>query len=168
MKSRIKIIIWVFIAVLFIGVIEARAEYTHDPINQIDPALLMIDEDNFLGARLDKDLSFTGSDGAEFTLGSMLDKPLILVLSYFECDGVCSTINMDLKKTLKGAGGIVPGEDYRVLTVSFNKDDTPETRRMFADKLDLSGSFKNGWEVATFNNRGPEDGYEDQLKYKGA
>ena len=142
-------------AALLFGAMEAGAEYTHDPINTIDPALLMIDEDNFLGARLDKDLFFTGSDGAEFTLGSMLDKPLILVLSYFECDGICSTINMDLKKTLSGAGGIVPGEDYRVLSVSFNKDDTPETRRMFADKLDLTGRFKNAWKVSTFKN--PEE-----------
>ncbi|MEE9542244.1 MAG: hypothetical protein V3V95_00490 [Thermodesulfobacteriota bacterium] len=153
MRIKLSIaVMGVFLLALFFGSFEARAEYTHDPINQIDPALLVIDEDNFLGARLDKTLSFTGSDGSEFTLGSMLDKPLILVLSYFECDGVCSTINMDLKKTLLGAAGIVPGEDYRVLTVSFNKDDTPETRRMFTDKLDLTGSFKNGWEVATFNN----------------
>lgn len=152
---RINIIIGVFMAALFFGAMEAGAEYTHDPINTIDPALLMIDEDNFLGARLDKDLLMTGSDGAEFTLGSMLDKPLILVLSYFECDGICSTVNMDLKKTLTDAGGMILGEDYRVLTVSFNKDDTPETRRIFADKLDLSGPFENAWKIATLNN--PEE-----------
>jgi protein SCO1/2 len=168
LNLRVKpviVAVGIFLFLLSFGVLEARAEYTHDPINQIDPALLVIDEDNFLGARLDQELKFTGSDGVEFTLGSMLDKPLLLVLSYYECDGVCSTINMDLKKTLMGAAGVQPGVDYRVLTVSFNKDDTPETRGMFAKKLDLSGNFEKSWKVATFNN--PEDikGLTGELGY---
>ncbi len=152
---RIKTIIAVFFFLLFGFLADpyvARSEYTHDPINTIDPALLKVDEDNYLGSKLDRDMIFTGSDGEEFSLGSMLDKPLILALSYFECDGICLTINQDLKNTLQAVDGLVPGQDYRVLTVSFNKDDTAQTMKMFADKLALSERFIKGWKVATLNS----------------
>ena len=67
---RIKsIIVVLFIALftLFASPFEARGEYTHDPINTVDPALLKIDEDNFLGSKLDGETLFTGADGEEFT-----------------------------------------------------------------------------------------------------
>lgn len=152
---RIKTIIAVFSIVLF-GLFalakEGRSEYTHDPINTIDPALLKINEENYLGSRLDRDMLFIGNNGAEFSLSSLLDKPLILALSYFECDGICATINKDLKRTLEATGALVPGEDYRVLTVSFNKDDNAETLKMFTEKLALSGQMEKGWKLATLKS----------------
>ena len=82
----------------------------------------------------------------------MLDKPLILALSYFECDGICLTINKDLKNTLEAVDGLVPGPGLPGADVSFNKDDTRgEHRRCSPISLPSQNVSGKGWKVATFN-----------------
>ncbi len=126
----------------------AAAEYGRIPPTAIDPAALTIDEAGHLGRRLDRKIVLRGEDGAEFTLGNMLDKPLILVFSYYQCDGACPTLNRNLANTILAAQRFHPGDDYRVLTVSFDRNDTTEQLQHFVQHLELPAETRRGWRHA--------------------
>jgi protein SCO1/2 len=100
----------------------------------IDPALMRIDEPKFLGKPLAGETTFTDVDGMPFRMQDMLGKPVILLLSYYGCDGSCPTMNANLERVLAEVKRFRLGEDYRVLTVSFDAADTPQTARAFLDR----------------------------------
>jgi protein SCO1/2 len=133
----------------------AAAEYGRIPPTAIDPAALTINESEHLGQRLNKNIALRGENGAEFRLNDMLDKPLILVFSYYQCDGACPTINQNLARTVLAAQRFHPGEDYRVLTVSFDRNDGPEQLRHFVHHLKLPAEANTGWRYAVVKQ--PED-----------
>jgi len=120
--------------------------------SQIDPKIFQIKEKNFLGGKITGDYVLRDASGNSFKLGDMPDKPLILVLSYFTCDGACSVINRVLANTLKGVDRWKIGKDYNVLTVSFDQHDTPATMRAFKKKMGFE-QLPQGWRMATMQNR---------------
>lgn len=134
---------------------SAGAEYGRIPPTAIDPAALTINETEHLGQRLDKNIVLQDERGAEFTLGDMLSKPLILVFSYYQCDGACPTLNRNLAKTILAAQRFHPGNDYRVLTVSFDRNDTTEPLQHFVQHLELPAETRGGWRHAVVKH--PED-----------
>ena len=79
-------------------------------------------------------MAFTDSDGQSFRLEQLFGKPLILLLSYYGCDGTCPTMNMELAKVLAKVDRYRLGTDYRVLTVSFDKRDSSGTAAEFLRK----------------------------------
>lgn len=105
----------------------------------VDPALMRIDEPKFLGKPLAGDTSFTDASGQPFRMQDMLGKPVILLLSYYGCDGSCPTMNANLERVLADVKRFRLGEDYRVLTVSFDAADTPQTAAAFLDKTRARG-----------------------------
>lgn len=126
----------------------ALAEYGRIPPTSIDPATLTIDEAEHLGERLDRNLALRDENGAEFRLGDMLDKPLVLVFSYYQCDGTCPTINRNLAKSILAAERFRAGDDYRVLTVSFDHNDGMEQMGHFVHHLELPAAARAGWRYA--------------------
>lgn len=66
---------------------------------------------------------FVDEDGARVSLGSLLGKPAVLSFAYFSCKDQCNTVLSNLASTL-GRMTSSPGEDFRVLTVSFDNKDT--------------------------------------------
>ncbi|MBI5785547.1 MAG: SCO family protein [Rhodocyclales bacterium] len=109
----------------------------------IDPALMRIDEPKFLGKPVERDTTFTDASGEPFRMQDMLGKPLILLLSYYGCDGSCPTMNANLERVLADVKRFKLGEDYRVLTVSFDAADTPQTATAFLDKTKAHGGGKS-------------------------
>lgn len=135
---------------------QAYAAYGNVTQNsQVDPTILKIDEEKYLGTKLDRDYLLVNADGTEFALGDMLGKPLILALSYYRCDGACPTLNRNLNRTLEGVGRWKLGQDYRVLTVSFDRHDNPESLGMFKQHAGFKDGLPAGWRMTTFKN--PED-----------
>jgi protein SCO1 len=114
----------------------------------IDPAVMRIDEPRHLGAPLDRDLPLVDSEGRAFRLGDMLGKPLILLFSYYGCDGACPTLNGSLVQALRDVGRFALGRDYHVLTVSFDRQDTPESARRFLAKVRAQVPPGTGWRHA--------------------
>jgi len=138
---------------------HAQASYKSDmmaPDSQIDPAIFRIDERHFLGGKVAGDYLLRDASGNSFKLGDLPGKPLILVLSYFSCDGACSVINRTLANTLKGVDRWRIGRDYNVLTVSFDQHDTPATMRAFRKKMGYD-KLPEGWRMATMRNRNDID-----------
>lgn len=118
----------------------------------IDPAVVAIDESKYLGTQLDKEYVLIDERGDEFTLGDVLGQPLILLFSYYTCDGLCWTINKHLAVLLKKIDRFVPGKDFRVLTVSFDQHDGLEQLRNFVTKVGVSDELQMGWKLAVLKN----------------
>ncbi|GAB4169265.1 MAG: SCO family protein [Rhodocyclaceae bacterium] len=116
--------------------------------SSFDPAIMQIDEPRYLGARLDARTALVDAGGHAFTLGDMLGKPVILLLSYYGCDGSCPTMNQNLAKALVGVERFRLGRDYRVLTVSFDKNDSAQTAARFVQKSALPVELSGGWRHA--------------------
>lgn len=120
----------------------------------VDAAIMQIDEPRYLGARLRAETVLTDSEGRDFALGDMLGKPVILLLSYYGCDGSCPTMNRELAEVLAGVDRFKLGEDYRVLTVSFDARDSGQTAASFLAKTGgVPESMRNGWRHAVIKDR---------------
>ena len=79
-----------------------------------------------LGAQVPGDLVFKDTHGHTVHLGDYYskDKPIILVLAYFECPMLCGLVLRGVAQALPKLGW-TPGKQYRILTVSFDPRDGP-------------------------------------------
>jgi protein SCO1/2 len=91
------------------------------------PALREIGIDQRLGETLPLDAKFKDDTGRDVTLGDYFgEKPVVLVMTYFECPMLCTLVLNGLGKTLKTMS-FEPGKEFDVVAVSFDPRDTPET-----------------------------------------
>ncbi len=135
----------------------AHAQYFRRPVSTVDPRVMQIDEKNVLGSRITPGTRFVDHEGRPFVWGDKLGKPLILVLAYYSCDGSCSIINGNLRELLADVTAVRPGDDYRILTLSFDKHDNAEKTRDFRKSLNLDEALAKNWSFGTFAS-------EDELK----
>jgi protein SCO1 len=79
-----------------------------------------------LGNMVPLDLTFLNEESKSVTLKELMDgKPTILTLNYFRCAGICTPQLNDLAKMLSRLD-LAENTDYKVLTVSFAEDETPD------------------------------------------
>jgi len=79
-----------------------------------------------LGQMVPLDLTFLDEKSESKTLKELMNgKPTILTLNYFRCAGICTPQLEDLAKML-GQLDLAENTDYKVLTVSFAEDETPD------------------------------------------
>jgi protein SCO1/2 len=91
------------------------------------PAQVGVDER--LGALVPMDLVLNDEDGKPVRLGSLIDRPTVLTLNYFRCAGICTPLlngMVDVVNQIKNQ----PGQDFRVITVSFDPTDTADMAKM--------------------------------------
>lgn len=144
----------------------AMAQYNRVPESYIDPGIFQIDEKKHLGAKVDKNISLIDEKGEEFKLSEKLGKPLILVLSYYSCDGSCSVINADLRDRLAGVTKVKMGEDFEVLTISFDEHDSLEKLGVFKQHLEENKRVGEGWTFATMKDPNQIKPFADKLGFK--
>jgi len=143
-----------FALVALFGGSVAHASYGRVAESTMDPGIFRIDEKQHLGNRIDGTIRLVDQDGVQFKLGDLFGKPLVLLLSYYRCDGVCSTVNADFNKALQNAARVKPGADYRILTLSFDKYDTAETLSHFRGDLSLPSQVAREWKHSLAINKG--------------
>lgn len=74
------------------------------------------------------ELKFQDENDNTVSLGSLIDKPTFLCFVYFECPGLCPPL-------LAGVSDLIDkldmklGEEYQVITISFNPKDSPVKAR---------------------------------------
>jgi protein SCO1/2 len=137
------------IAVLPLLASPASAQYNRQPESDVDPSIFRIDEQQYLGTKIDANFELIDEQGRTFKIGDLLgEKPLILVLAYYQCDGTCSVVNTDLRNLLQQVEWAEVGKDYRILTITFDKLDTLGTLKNFRDTLDLPPYWLKGWTFA--------------------
>lgn len=79
-----------------------------------------------LGEYVPLDLRFVDTHGDSVTLRDLIDRPTILTLVYYHCPTICKPLLTNVADVVKKTD-LRPGEDYNLLTVSFDEYDTPET-----------------------------------------
>ncbi len=89
------------------------------------------------GAEPDLSLRFTDWRGEEVELGSMFDgeTPVVLLLAYFDCPVICPLTLANLSKGVAGMSDMRAGEDYRVLVISFDHNDTAADARLQRERF---------------------------------
>ncbi|RAU20868.1 hypothetical protein CU669_16490 [Paramagnetospirillum kuznetsovii] len=146
---------------------EAWAEYGRVPFSEVDTGLFRVEEAKFLGVKPDPATPLRDETGAPTTLGAYGGgKPVILVLSYYNCDGTCSVVNADLAAQLAQVEQWRLGADYSVLTVSFNAEEGPETLAKFRKTLDLPKGAPEGWRFALAGNSTDARRLADSVGFK--
>ncbi|MFO1283794.1 MAG: SCO family protein [Burkholderiales bacterium] len=155
-----------FLVALAVGSSPAAAQPARAPTtSHVDPASLAIDEARFLGTPLDPELALIGDDGARFRLGDLFGRPLLLLFSYYSCDGACPTVNRALAEAIAGVTRFRAGTDYRVLTLSFDAKDTPATVRRFVRELG-AGAAPDAWRFALAADPRDVKRIAEQVGYK--
>ena len=130
MAKSVAISLLVSLLVAF-GHCEAEARFVH---SEFDPAILKIKEDDYLGKTV-PDISMKDATNRKLSLRDLTNKPLIMLLIYFDCPVMCPLLGEGLAGALGNMKDMIPGSDYNVLVISFNKDDDAAKAVNFRDKL---------------------------------
>ena len=110
---------------------------------------IWIDEQT--GVKLPLDASFIDETGAVVSLGSLINKPTILLPIYFYCPNSCSTNLANLALAINRMK-LEVGRDYYVIALSFNDKETPADARSAKNnylKLLYEGFPENQWRFLT-------------------
>ena len=78
-----------------------------------------------LGRILPLDLLVYDEEGNLVQLRTLVDRPTIFTFVYYRCPGICSPLLSELSDMVEKMD-LEPGVDYRILTVSFNHNETPD------------------------------------------
>ncbi len=97
-----------------------------DKIAGSEPGEAGIEEQ--LGGYVPADLMLVNEAGDSVQLGSLIDRPTIVSLVYYSCPSVCRPLLDEVTDMLGKLQDMdmTPGEDYRVLTISFDDTDSPD------------------------------------------
>ena len=90
------------------------------------PSAAGIDEK--LGEFVPGELVFLNEFGDSLQLGKIVDRPTIVTLVYYNCPSICRPLLNEVSDML---GKLLelkmkPGEDYQVVTISFDEHDSPD------------------------------------------
>ncbi|MCK6425212.1 MAG: SCO family protein [Burkholderiaceae bacterium] len=140
------------------GWVQAAGKAPTENRSSIDPAVMQIDESRHLGQQLAPGTQLLDEQGEALSLGDLLGKPVILVLSYYGCDGACPTINQNLAQALQPLRRFQAGRDFRVLTVSFDRQDGVQQTADFVQRLrqQRQVALPEGWRFAVLRDPDPE------------
>ena len=70
-------------------------------------------------------ITFNNEQGQPVQLKSLITKPTILSLVYYDCPGICPALLSGVSDVVEKMG-LELGKDYQIITVSFNDLDTPD------------------------------------------
>jgi len=108
------------------AVVLAQLGPAPPPPGSGDPVILReIGFDQKLGGAVPLDAVFRDESGEEVRLGDYFgDRPVVLSLVYYDCPMLCTLSLNGLARALKVLS-FVPGQEFEVLTVSFDPSETP-------------------------------------------
>jgi protein SCO1/2 len=133
----------------------SAAGYKQEPgtvASAIPAPLREIGFDQNIDQRVPLDAAFRDEAGASVHLGDYFGKrPVVLVFAYYDCPMLCTMVINGLSSAL-GVMNLEPGEDFEIVTVSFNPHDTPATAA--AKKAGYLARYKRagaaaGWHFLT-------------------
>ncbi len=108
---------------------EARsAEKAPGPMPVVEEGVVGVNER--LGSRIPLDIIFRDERGTPVRLSDLVTGPTIILPVYFSCTNVCYNLQWGLAQTLPKIKSR-PGEDYRVISVSFDENEPPELAAKF-------------------------------------
>jgi protein SCO1/2 len=81
-----------------------------------------------LGVTLPLDLTLTDEQGKPVRLGDLIDRPTLILPIYYSCPNVCNFLQAGVAAAVRDVGRTA-GEDYRILSISFDDTERPEDAR---------------------------------------
>jgi protein SCO1/2 len=148
------------ISALLLAVIALATGRTAQAQQPVKPGYLDgVGIDQNLGAQVPLDLPFKDETGKVVKLGDYFDgnkKPVILTLIYYKCPDLqlCTLEMNDLNRTMNGMSTLSAGDDYQVVTISFDPAEGPALAK---DKKEIyMQSYRRphaeeGWHFLTGN-----------------
>lgn len=108
---------------------SAPMAHQHDPAAAaaVESAGLVGLEEK-LGEHIPLDIPFVDEEGQARTLGALIQGPTVIVPIYYRCPNVCNFLQGSLAEALRGVK-LTPGDDFRVISISFDETETPETAK---------------------------------------
>jgi protein SCO1 len=106
-----------------------------------------------LDEQIELDVPFRDETGAEVQLSRYFeaDKPVVLLLVYYECPMLCTEVLNGFVRCLKPLG-LEPGTDFEIVTVSISHTETPalaaKKKQAYLDVLGRP-AVANGWHFLT-------------------
>lgn len=86
--------------------------------------------DERLGSRIPLDITFRDEEGRPVRLAELVTGPTIILPVYYGCTNVCYNLQWGLSQVLPKIKSR-PVEEYRVVSVSFDENDSPELAAKF-------------------------------------
>jgi protein SCO1 len=107
---------------------ESMEDNTGIPSTVLPSIVGNVDIDEHLGQPIDRSLAFTNMNGKRVRLSEYFSdgKPVLLVLAYYRCPMLCGLVLNGVVEGLKKFDWKL-GNQYRVLTISFDPRDTQES-----------------------------------------
>lgn len=106
--------------------VPIRSDAENSVVDSRPAPLRQVAIEQRLDAAVPLDLAFRDESGAAVTLGQYFGKrPVILSLVYYECPMLCTLVLNGMVRALR-ALTFDPGQEFDIVTVSFNPRDTPE------------------------------------------
>ena len=108
-----------------------------------------------LGTTIPPDLKFYDENGDQLLLSGLFkdEKPVILSLLYYSCPRVCSYLLKGILESVNGLESLTLGNDYKIASISFNPEDTPELANKKSKKyksgLKKKASSDKDWSFLT-------------------
>lgn len=117
-----KRISWI-LPVLLLGIlyIGAKGQAVTNPA--VSPDEVEIGVVEHLDEYLPDSIYLINEDGEQVWLSDVIDKPTIINFVYYRCPGICSPL-MEAVAGVMNKSELVPGEDYQVVTISFDPRET--------------------------------------------
>lgn len=132
-----------------------EGQYPKDTKSEFDPSIMKIKEDNYLGLFIPKELELIDEEGNPLKISELLGKPLVLSFIYYTCPASCRPLTEGLVSALEKIS-LNLGEDYNVLTVSFDETDTPEKAVQFRKSVGEKVTMPKGADKWVFATGSPE------------
>jgi len=127
---------------------QVPAQQTDSDYRIKDPEIGIIEK---LDTTLPSDIKLVNQDGDTVLLGNIVNKPTVLSFVYFRCPGICSPLMDGLADVIERSDMKI-GEDYQVLTISFDeRENTELAARKHDNYLHLVNKegAKKGWTFFT-------------------
>ncbi len=105
---------------------DSAAEHVHPAPSEAIPSAVGLDEK--LGEKLPLNLMFSDEHGQPIRLASLVTRPTVIAPIYYRCPNVCHFLQGDLARVLPQLK-LKPGEDFQVISISFDESETPELAR---------------------------------------
>lgn len=89
------------------------------------PKQVEVGIDEHLDDTIPLNLKFYNEAGELVKLGDYINKPTVLSFVYFDCPGLCNPLLDGINEVI-GKVDMTVGEDFDIVTISFNPGDSPE------------------------------------------
>jgi protein SCO1 len=119
-------------------------------------ALRAIGFDQNIDQHVPLDTTFRDEAGRTVRLGDYFGKrPVVMVFAYYDCPMLCTQVINGLSSAL-GVMSLKPGDDFEIVTVSFNPHDTPASatakKAVYLERYKRPGAAA-GWHFLTGDQR---------------